>query len=147
MPTRYCKWIFVGSFTSQGGYSYSELLRPLEEICEIAGEGYAFHAAIRFARSPKRIIFNVPEPIYGAGLQAGQKFTRKYVMANRQGELSFVEHNLRLNSRTRSTTVVSKVGYEHPQLLRALHDFYGRDDNYNQLYPEIPQPFIIVDNP
>lgn len=145
MPIRYQKWIFVGSFSAADGKSSSELLQPLEEICEKAGEGYAFHAALHFSGSAKRIIFTVPEPVYGAGLQADQKCTRQYFLANRRGELSWVEHDIRLASRTRSTTVMSRQGYEHPQLLAALHEFYSRDENYKARNPEIADPFIIVD--
>lgn len=126
MPARYQKWIFVSSFSEATNSAFA-LLQPLEEICEQAGEGYTLRPVISLVQMER--------PVY----------KRRYFVAREDGKMSLVEHDVRLDSKTRSTTVLSRVGYEHTALLKALHEFYSRDEGYRARCPEIAQPFIIVD--
>jgi hypothetical protein len=127
MLTRYYKWMFVESFSGPTNSAFA-LLQPLEEICEQAGEGYTLRPVIS--------VTQIARPI----------FKRRYFVAREDGKMSLVEHDVRLDSRTRSTTVLNRQGEEHYALLKALHCFYSREEDYRVRCPEIAAPFIIVEN-
>ena len=121
----YEKWIFIADFTDEDGTSFGELINPLEKICD------QFLAHWNWTEIDNK---NFEYFVKMYSLEVKKKNCRGKELVEKVS----IEHDIRLPSRSRSTTVINVEGFEHEGLLESLHQFYSKYEDYRRLNPDFP---------
>ena len=133
----YEKWIFLADLTDKDAPLFSDPKSDLEKMHYLGNLLF-----------PLELICDHFKAAWKESEILSDKYIRKYSLAHDYfaygPEPVKIEHEVRLPSRSRSTTVINLSDYEPSKLLWVLHQFYGQNEAYRRQNPDLPAATRVI---